>query len=293
MEKYPEIENSYRTEWIEHFLPLYPKLHESRFVIQEKIHGANIRVEFTPNGSLNIGSREQENIEDFEGARTVLAQPEYESLIELMCKEANTREKPILLHGEIFGPKIQKGVNYGDKKRILFFDARIDGQLLSQYDFEHIVPEQFRVKVVGRMNTLKEALAFPNEFPSNYSPTNDICEGVVIKPYDDVFYNKVGEIFYIKNKNEKFHEKKCAKKEPKEIPDRINPLLEYINENRMDSVFSKKGHIIDKKQMKDYILAIVEDAVKDCLKDNPALELTSNERVKAGNAAAQLLLRSF
>mgnify|MGYP000105396140 CR=1 FL=1 len=56
-QKYPSIENSYRQKHIIQWLRHFPDLYNETFLLQEKMHGANIQFEITPSGQCRVFSR--------------------------------------------------------------------------------------------------------------------------------------------------------------------------------------------------------------------------------------------
>lgn len=283
--KYIEIENSYRDKFIARFLEEFPDLKNEKYVIQEKIHGTNVRLHFE-DGNMYIGSRNTEIPEgqDHMGLREALKT--IEPVIRQMKRYSKERE-PITLFGELFGGNIQKQIKYGEK-RILFFDAKLETMLCYESFLELMESfeiENYIVPVLGTTNNLEAALSWPCEFTSTLC--SDQAEGIVIKPYNGNIY--IGEdIFYLKKKPEKF-----AEKTPKEKVERKeSPLVPYINENRMQSVFSKEGQITSKTDIPKYIRLISADAIKDFEKDNPDIQLTEEDK-KVGGLISKLLLNEL
>ena len=89
-------------------------------------------------------------------------------------------------------------------------------------------------------------------------------------------------------------EKSKAKERKEHVPD--HPLkaefLTYINENRLESVFSKYGVIEKPQQIGEYIRYMLEDAKEDFLKDNDVSVLhkeTLKEIFNAGHNIMKLL----
>ena len=82
---------------------------------------------------------------------------------------------------------------------------------------------------------------------------------------------------------------------PDEVIDPLNAAFrEYINEQRMDNVFSKEGPIADKSQIGKYIGLILVDAIEDFTKDYPEAETLDKKQRKAvfnvGSAVAKMLI---
>lgn len=111
------------------------------------------------------------------------------------------------VYGEFFGPGIQKGVYYGDEKDFRIFDIMVDGVLFPPHlaqGFVKDLPVDY-VPVVGYIVGLENTLQFNSEFNSTLADKEDnLCEGVVIRPEQHNYYNRLGSIFIIKKKNETF-----------------------------------------------------------------------------------------
>ena len=98
----------------------------------------------------------------------------------------------------------------------------------------------------------------------------NLCEGIVIKPFGAEFKTTMGSRVIIKKKNEEFFEKS---KMPKSKPDKFVDYLKdseaiapYINENRFNAVFSKEPYT--KGNFGDFIKAYAQDVVEDAQKDS-------------------------
>ena len=280
LKKYPEIENSYRQKFIDNFTNLFPELLDCRYSITEKIHGSNIQLVFEPDKKFKVCSRNRilSDGEEFFGVWEVL--DKIGDTISFLQHFINSypNKRIIRLFGELYGPKIQKGVYYGEERNISFFDMVVDDEFLTQDAFFKFGRKHLNqvVPLFAIANSLEEALNFnterPSEIVNSLEYPDNICEGIVIKPFDKVFYNKVGQIFYLKKKNEKFKEKSREPKKPKQAEDsnivRLNTeFRSYITEQRVQNIFSKEGIIQEPKEIGKYIKLILEDAKKDFLKD--------------------------
>jgi len=278
--KYLSLENHYQQKHIDFFLELHPELKNETFIISEKIHGANIQLSFDPKGNFEYGKRTSflKRDEKFYNMHNVIK--DYELLINVLQEHAVREKCDLRLYGELYGSKVQKGVDYGTtRQKLRFFDMSIGGKMLTQKEFiglmtdygfkEHLVPT---IKIVS---SLKEALEFNTEFDTLLNPIKDnICEGVVIKPYNKQYVSPVGALFYIKKKNEKFKEVAKKRKIPRELTEEEkvikvlnNDFKDYITKNRVEGIFSKYGEIEETHQMGDYIRYVLEDAKADFIKD--------------------------
>ena len=272
--RWPRIENSYQQKFIDVFLSEFPELEKETFVITEKLHGSSVQVFFSPNEPWRIGKRTAflKDDEKFFGIHEVL--PEYEPIFERIQEHVDLGTYTLRLFGEFCGPGIQKGVDYGKRKRIFFFGYMIDDVLMPFEDFQNRTSffgfEEHLVPIVGIVNGLKEALEFSTEFQSWANPASlegNLCEGVVIQPYNKVITNAGGKRFLLKKKNEKFLEKSKEKK-PLSPGDpevqRLNAEFKlYITGNRLQGIFSKRGEIEEPRQIGDYIRLMIADAKED------------------------------
>ncbi len=290
--KYISIENSYRQKYIKLFLEHHPELVDEIFIITEKLHGANICLEINKTGLINICSRNRiltEN-EKFFDVQNVIKEPQYEDLIEQIRTSCILLDLNIHVYGEIIGPGVNKGIDYGKSKQIRFFDMRIDKQLIPQKEFfenmEIYGTGHLTVPIIKKLKGLQNALDYENVFNSKIINIDDnICEGTVIKPYEKIYYNAVGSIFYLKNKTNEFKEKSKRKKRIKKDPIKMDPKLinlheefmTFITENRLKNIFSKYGEIDDHKNIGKYIKYMLNDAIEDFIKDNDITHLNKKD----------------
>jgi len=299
--KYVSIENSYREKFIDRMLMEFPELQNIQFIITEKIHGTHTMFVFEPNGDMHICSRNRRlgSRDDKHFGIWDYVDAELTELVSKMKEYAESQNSTITLHGEFFGPGIQKGIDYGKRKRFLIFDIRIDSELMPQSTLIDIMAHHgllsYLVPIITVVDGLEKALAFNIEFDSLLSSNEDnICEGIVIKPFKKVFRHWDGKTFYLKKKNAKFSEKKQTGK-PKEAVvyfEQVERLraefISYITENRVQNVFSKEGEIDDPKSIGRYIGFVMKDAQQDFEKDFgdqlQELEKKEKKHVFAGTA---------
>lgn len=270
--KWHSIENSYRQKEIDRWLNLFPQLVDEMYVVTEKIHGSNFQWFVSPDQTIHAGSRNNwlDISGRFQGVSIEELYFSHEDLLLDLQDWVDETEKSIRLFGELFGQGIQKGVDYGKEKRLLYFGMMIDDELQNFDTLEAFIGRDKIVPVVGIARSLQEALNFDTDFDSILSDKGDnICEGVVIQPVS-VYFDYNGSPFILKKKNEKFGEKQKA---PKEIVvdtdvQRLNlEFRSYINDSRLQSVFSKEGEIQSPQEIGKYIRLILEDAKGDFLKD--------------------------
>lgn len=278
--KWPRVENSYQQKFIDRFLNEFPELAVEMYVVTEKLHGSNMQIFFERNLSWRVGKRTAflAEGEKFFNIQAVL--PEYEEIFKTIQDHVNMGTYMLRLFGELVGPGVQKGVNYGKKKHIFFFGIMIDDTLIPFDEFQNYASffgfENHVVPVIAVVDGLDAALEVDTVFKSKLTPADhdgdNIAEGVVIQPLYRAYTNAGGKRFLLKKKNEKFLEKSKAKKPPSpgdpEV-ERLNTEFKlYITENRLQAVFSKHGEIEEPKQIGGYIRLMIRDALEDFLKDH-------------------------
>lgn len=304
MKKYTEIENSYREKYIHRFLQYHPEVEDELFVIQEKIDGSNFQIKYFLNDKNEIEyklySRNQRTNEDFQGAREAiekaikdfnpLAEVYFEPirdsrnsipLVEFFLRPirnseiANTKEYSFSIFGEVFGQGIQNRIFYGPKKYFKVFDIVASSEYMPQNVVEAHLKNlgliDYLVPKIDVVKGLQNALDYPIEFDSKLTDlVNNQCEGIVIKPYGKVYVDGNGSPFYLKKKNAKFSEgkeKKPKEPEKEEVVYLQEAIKDFINDNRLQSCFSKEGEINYPEEIGKYIKLIMEDVRKDFLKD--------------------------
>ena len=219
-----------------------------KFVIEEKIHGANVSFRFEEGKPMAIHSRNQVigEHDKFFGIQAVmpLYKPVEEKVLKYMQQNAD-KVKSLYLFGEYFGGAIQQGIDYGQEKRILFFDIYINENIVDYVTFEQLQKEigieEFCVKPLTFVNSFDEAISYNIKFNSTHSNKTDsnICEGIVIKQYCLNEGAGAGEVFICKLKNTHFLECTPKPKEKKEKAEKKMQLMDYINPNRIESYLSK------------------------------------------------------
>ena len=275
--KYNSILGSWRDKEIQWWLEKYPELSKETYILTEKIHGANISWVFEPDGSFKIAKRNGFIEEDAFYNHKIMYE-EYADIIIILKDFVSLLGCSMNIYGEWFGKGIQKGVNYGDKKRLLFFDIMVNNTIYTPFEmesmFQELDLEDMIVPTFGKVNSLQEALDFETEDKVSfvYPEGKDIIEGVVIKPYYNSFLNGDGSPFYIKKKNESFEEK-CSKKKvlktvwPESVENMKAIFGSYLTENRLNNVISKEGEIKSNKDIGKYIRLLMADAQEEFTKD--------------------------
>lgn len=281
--KYCSIEDIDFSNEIEKWLRMFPELKNEKYIIQEKIHGSNFSIWINKDGyKLANRTKFLEKGENFFGYEVL--KPLFDKIF-LKTKEILLSDKitEIVLFGELYGKKIQKGVYYSDKVKIAFFDIRINKELVPQNKFLEYsqLLELDTVPKLAIVDNIKEALNFNTKLNSKISDREfkegeNIIEGIVIKPYNKIYISNGGNTFFLKKKNIEYKEKKRAKKNNKIVLEETEELKklatifkDYLTENRVNSVISKLGEITSKNDIGKYLGYVINDAKEDFLKDYP------------------------
>jgi len=304
--RFPSVESSLHHEFINRFVSEIPELKNMAYAILEKLHGTNIQFIFVP-PSCNVGEvsvfyatrnkilKPGEKFNNFHGLIT-----EYEDVIDKFCQYSKQNNILVRIYCEYFGRGIQSEVDYGPNKRFRFFGFMLgdEKELRPFSELESLLEEldlsAYIVPVLGYANCLEGALNWEVQIPTAFSPDdpqvvdknpNNWIEGVVIMPYNDTVVNAGGKRFMLKKKNDWALEsggetKKPQRKIPEDVIELRDEFETYINDNRINSVFSKEGRIEHTKDLSKYIKFIIEDAVDDFMKYHADVMkgLESNDR---------------
>lgn len=296
--KYKSIENHYRQKAIEDMFKFNPVYCNCRYIVQEKVDGGNFQVRLTIDDSeplhgvkVDFGKRSSilGESEQFYNYQAVVSDFSFVRFLDKACKvfnqmlSADESMKEMIFYGEIFGPGIQSRINYGDTKKILFYDIRIDNEYLTQEEFIHLmedvlVAKEFMVPIVGIYNSFEEAYAVEVEgVKTMINPDGDrnLWEGVVIKPFDVIAINKDDEqvLFYVKKKTDKFKDQMKVKSRdrkkdiPSELIDAQEIFESFLTENRLMDLFGKHGPIERVDQIGEYVKLMLNDAKEDFFKN--------------------------
>lgn len=275
--KYCSIENHYNTKIVSRIIGKCPELLDMKFELTEKIDGSNFQVmitkEYIKYGKRNSELSEGEGFFDYQ---TVVGKEQYQDLFKKIQAVVH-EEDEVRLYGELFGPGVQRRIQYGKQRSILFFDVVSFNKYLDPDDvvqmFEWLGHSDLLVPRIAVVDSLQEALDYESEIPTQLfeahpgtdrtEPQN--IEGIVIKPMS-VTYSQDKRVIF-KKKNESYKEiskEKHSKKHlPKEQTELEREFLTYLTESRMCSVVSKFGGPEDAKDIGKYISIFGEDAMKE------------------------------
>lgn len=287
-DSYPSVVNLNNPDQIKIFIAEFPELLECDWVLQEKYHGFNFQVTYLPNVCANscyepdyAGSREiQVNREtEFYGAWAAI--DAHKDDFAKLRHAANFSLQKITVYMEIFGGKVSHGIKYDIKQgtyRLKFLDVKVDGKMLSPAAFYQFI-DMFNIdsslaaKPLAIVKGIHAAVEYNPIFHSNAAISGDgsendrsFAEGFVAKPFNKHFKNKGGKNILIKKKNPRFEEF-ALEKIVRVINPEVTALREifkgFLNENRIESAFSKLGPITGKQQIDMYLKHIMGDARLD------------------------------
>lgn len=281
--KYPKIKNTCNEKSLMRIMKQYPDFFEQSFILLEKIDGANFQVFFDEeNDDILYGKRSSfldflnDDFFDFQDTMSEYLSTlvEMKELVQKKYGEGNVR-----FFGELFGQGIQKRINYGDKKRFLIFDVLHDDRFLPWSEIVNLFKDykDFFVSPISVIKNFEEhEIIDVEKLISADSPSKDLAEGFIIKPYEKIYYDKgYGGPIFFKKKSDKFIEKGKLQKPKtytnKKLTGKVRELSiafsELINENRVKSIYSQHGVIKEPKQIGEYIKLVINDAKEDFLED--------------------------
>jgi len=301
--KYSSIENSFSREFMEHVVAEMPQ--DLEYVVQEKVHGAN--TSFLCDGeTLRFAKRtsvleEGEQFYDY----PELLERYRDRVLKLFggIKAKYPEVTHISVFGEMFGGLyphdgvkarqkvglIQRGVCYTPDHEFYGFDIYLfteeGGRFLPVDEVNELFETYsfFYAKTLFR-GTLTECLKQPNAFQSKIAEwlglpaiEDNICEGIVIRPVTPM-YLRNGSRVLIKSKNERFAERKSAKRrtklfvEPVPYSEELKALIvegeTYVTENRLANVVSHIGEVHFPKDFGKVMGLFSKDVLEDFLKEH-------------------------
>ncbi|WP_252178418.1 RNA ligase family protein [Endozoicomonas sp. 4G] len=274
--------------------------HDLPWVVLEKIHGTNYTL-WTDGTIVKAGKRTEwlsEN-DNFYNHRPVYEQ--YREMILDMhrkfCKEGDI----LNVTGELYGKSIQKQIFYQDDVKFAAFDIFVNNWKIDYHTFKEWtsasgIPTVAELKIC---DSFEEAFSFNPVFPSQHSQTNDVAEGVVIKPVRTKLL-KYKRPVILKIKNPKFAEtnlKKVSAEKNNELSEDnqelLNLLLAKVTKNRFYTVASKLEKLTEsninrfKAELSRDIFAEYERengiTAKDKVKDKKQLKIIQTDVFKAIN----------
>ena len=287
--KYPKIVNYHFPE--SDFAVELAENSEELAIITEKIDGCNVQFVLRKGDpEIDVCSRSQVlgPEDDLYGLWDFLA---FESLnaktvlavlhnLQKIIEDSLVIES-INIYGEFFGPGIQNRINYGDEKKIYFFDMRINGKFVSPDEFytymrtiegrlakEEFVYDHFVAPILA-VTPWEDAVSFDTSIQSKISPNQEIIEGIVIKPYK---YHDFDRVLKIKNADILFsraHRRDYSN--AKKVLERCENARTSGLVPPMKQVFLDYGKIADETQVIRYTKEVMTELFKKIERSDKAL----------------------
>ena len=154
----------------------------------EKIDGTNIRIYWDGHKIEFSGRTDKSTIPD--ELKVLLEKLFLTQEMEYVFEQL-FEDKDVILYGEGYGPKIQKGGDYSKDTKFILFDIEINDFYLSRKDVNEIA-ERLGIDSVPVVfkGTLDEAIAFVKEHHmSTLGEHQHEMEGLVLQPMDIVLYD--------------------------------------------------------------------------------------------------------
>lgn len=306
--KYPSIENMKYKYKVDQDLVQQPI-----WMVNEKVHGANFQFCMDKYNNLLPGKRSgfiktDQDMDHFYHCHSLVTR--MKPKIELLWSLLNVPDLyQITVFGELFGGSyngfkanhkpVQKHVLYCPNVDYIAFDILIMTKdhapyFLSYDDLENFCKQAnlLYVKPLFKGGTLEQAYEFSKtiyesntDIPVDYyqlpNLEKNIREGNVIRANVQRLLGR-SDYYLLKHKNDAFcesvHKTKNKKDENDDVMKKsfITNAMDYITNNRLDSVISKEGHdAFYKKHIELQVTLFLEDAISDYKKDNPCLDLTA------------------
>lgn len=159
-------------------------------IISEKIHGTNDRSALIDKTYMAGSHRHRRREKDNDKISRYWFPLMHDNVLEMLSYLSGDDDKAVIAFGEVYGPSIQKGLDYGVKQvngltlAYAMFDISVNGKYIDFEDFE-AVTSKFEVNTVPIL--YKGPFSFEimhrlaNE-PSKVEGANCIKEGVIVKP---------------------------------------------------------------------------------------------------------------
>lgn len=334
--RYNSIENTYRTKTINTIVEQGKSGGE--WIVEEKVHGANFS--FWYNGEEMRTAKRSAFVggdgENFFNSDTI--KEKYETNVKHLYNQLKLSHEfdTLVVFGELFGGNyphkdvendngigaVQNGIWYSPNIEFYAFDIKlIVGNDIDDWKKNYFLNTDVCEKLFDKFGifhskplfrgTFEECVEFENLYISKIPEwlglpeiENNTCEGNILKPVEaSYFWN--GSRVALKNKNEKFSEKKNKGPKIKKVinlSDTANELLGeallHVTENRLRNVLSKFGEV-GQKDFGKVMGHMNADVFEDFLKDNKEefIGLDPKERKfitkKVGQDNANLLRTNF
>ena len=307
---FPSIEDCKKKSYIDRMFKLDPELSEARYVVSEKLDGANFTVMINEDIRYFSRNREVRAENPFFDAPTTFKKYQ-EDFQKIQSALGSMKCESFTLRGEYFGAGINRRIGYGEKKFAPFIIEK-NGKPQTHQQFRAFMEGmQFtELKPVPLLLTdvsFEEALAFDPENlvtrarTDTQAPTtqavasapptvHDFIEGVVIQPCN--YLIKGERPFLLKKRAKQYLEierkgdrigksnqkgAQASQPDTKTDDNAFSHFSDYVTENRLINVISHHGELTSKEKLGFYINKMIQDAKKDYCKDYP--EATMEDRL--------------
>ena len=331
--KYPKIENAYKEPVITAITNrgIHKK---TQWHVFEKIDGSNLGIIDTDNGiefmkrtSIIKAGDGFFNIHRIKKKYTDCCLELYQAI-----KHAYKGVVQIILYGELYGgiypdhdvdKYINRNVFYSPTLEYIAFDILLKikdtsgnvnerfEQWLTYDEYEPLL-QRARIPYLKPLmkGTFEEALQYQNDFVTTLpalhglkpTETNNIVEGVVIKPVQNILLK--GNKIMIKNKNDANQEimdRSAVNKKfkfkvnmPKNLAPKIEAIYQYITEPRLNAVLSKIGVVQNTKSDFSKVLkAFSGDILEEYVSDYTLSKKELKQVKKIMGSATLLIVREY
>jgi len=251
-------------------------------LVSEKIHGANFSIIYNKDtDEVKFASRSKiisgDNFYNVDSIKDELER-RMRNFVSDNFKYIDY--KIVTVFGELYGNRVQANPVYVPFKMLtpsfVAFDLYFDGEKkYTMNDFYDVLSNYFPV-LENKVMNLREALEMNVDIESSFAFSNkvdnvkdNIMEGIVIQPLQDIYFRSNGESFLIKKKSKKWSEKRkslgLTSEEKKEIPkiviEAVEKFSKYVTKNRLENVASKKTYL--KKDFGNLLYDFHADALEE------------------------------
>ncbi len=324
--KYNSIENAYQQKVVDAICTYgYSNLD---WVVLEKAHGANLSFvidQHTVQCAKRTALLGQKEFTTFYNAGEVFKR--YSLAARKLWELVSNNADCIIIYGELIGghypgkdiptketKMVQRGVYYCPQNDFYAYDIRVVKDATSTYlDYDTCTALFTQVGFTyakplqrGKLDKLLEwsniHKADQSTIPQYFglpAVADNIREGHVLKPVFNEFMPN-GNRVILKDKNEKYSERtrkprqQTVAKNPAELQEAINDVLNYVTDTRLDNVLSKVGPDVTQRDIGKLMGLLTQDVLQDWEKDweRPPLPKELQKKLhKTVNSEACKLIR--
>lgn len=306
------IEDSTDQEYIDRHFSFDPELAKSRYVVSEKLDGANVTI-MIDQDSVRYFSRSRQFDAEHPFFDAPMTLKKYKEDFRKVQSALNTLGcQSLTFRGEYFGKGINRRIDYGQDRYYAPFIIEKDGITQTHQQFQAFMQEMkfCQLKPVPLLvadTSFDKARAFDPEevttqaFTPGAATPNwdqkpvaryDFIEGIVIQPVNRLIkgsnrpfllkkratgYREIEKTSSARRGNQGKPGKKCSA--TASVADQniarhsFDGLIDYVNRNRLTNVISHIGDPTASGQIGSYITAILQDAKADYCKHHADADL--------------------